>query len=214
MEKKIEISFQSQYYTMGNAGDQTKYIWIACHGYGQLAKHFMRRFDVLNPVENYIIIPQGLSSFYLTNDYAHVGASWMTKENREIDIYNQHQYLNAIFNQEIKQFENQKVKLVLFGFSQGVSTVWRWAVQRQLAFSKLVMWAGEFPREFTTETLSFVPNEAKLYFVIGTKDQYYDPDRIQLLSAKMEKLCKKPETILFEGKHEVNRDIINQIALD
>ncbi|UZR93241.1 alpha/beta hydrolase [Chondrinema litorale] len=214
MEKSIEINFQTHYETWGNPGEEIKYIWIACHGYGQLAKHFMRRFDVLNPDENYVIIPQGLSRFYLSSDYTHIGASWMTKEKRDVDIHNQHQYLNAVFEQEMKQFENQEVKLVLFGFSQGVSTVWRWAVQKRLTFSKLVMWAGEFPRELNAEMLGFVPEEAKLYFVIGTEDQYYDPDRIQLLSKKMTQLCKKPETILFEGKHEVNRDIILQIALD
>lgn len=210
MEKAISISFDTHYQTMGNPTDKTKEVWIACHGYGQLAKHFMRRFDILDPNVHYVIIPQGLSRFYLANDYNHVGASWMTKEHRETDVTNQHRYLDAVFEQEMQQFTHE-VKINLFGFSQGVATIWRWAVKRQLPFNKLVMWAGEFPREFTKEMLAFVPDKAKLFSVIGTQDEYYHPERFEALAAKMEKLCKRPETILFEGKHEVNREIISQI---
>ncbi len=211
MQKSISINFDTHYHTMGQPSEQTQEVWVACHGYGQLAKHFMRRFDVLDPDHHYVIIPQGLSRFYLADDYNHVGASWMTKEHRETDIINQQRYLDAVFEQEMKQF-GQEVKINLFGFSQGVSTVWRWAAKRKLAFHKLVMWAGEFPREFTKEQLAFVPASAKIYAVIGTQDQYYQPERFEALANKMEKLCKRPETILFEGKHEVNRVVIKEIS--
>ncbi|MEM1136718.1 MAG: hypothetical protein AAGI07_12850, partial [Bacteroidota bacterium] len=202
MEKSLNIPFQTHYHTMGNLTEKTKFVWIACHGYGQLAKHFMRRFDVLNPNENYVIIPQGLSRFYLTDDYSHVGASWMTKEHRNTDILNQQHYLSAVFDSELQNFKLQDLNINLFGFSQGVATVWRWATAKKIAFHKLIMWAGEFPREFKAEDLAFVPDTAKIYAVIGKQDQYYQSDRFEALATKMEKLCKRPKTILFEGKHE------------
>ena len=37
-------------------------------------------FEILYPTENYIICPQAPSKFYLGEDFKHVGACWLTKE--------------------------------------------------------------------------------------------------------------------------------------
>ncbi|MBX2842099.1 MAG: hypothetical protein KTR26_10020 [Flammeovirgaceae bacterium] len=211
MEKEVEINIKTTYFTQGTISEKTENIWFVCHGYGQLTKHFIRRFDLLDPITDFLIAPQGLSKFYLDNNYGHVGASWMTKENRELEIENQWSYFNSIFECETQNIDLEKVNINLFGFSQGVSTIWRWAEKRKLPFHKLVMWAGEFPREFTKEQLEFVPVEATLFLVIGKKDQYFNPERQQYVVNKMTNLCKKPEEIIFDGKHEVKREVLKLV---
>lgn len=211
MEKEVEISIKTTYFTQGSLSEKTKNLWFVCHGYGQLTRHFIRRFDLLDAETDFLIAPQGLSKFYLDSNYGHVGASWMTKENRELEIKNQWSYFDSIFEKETEGLDLNKININLFGFSQGVSTIWRWAARRKLPFQKLVMWAGEFPREFTKEQLEFVPEASQLYVVIGKEDQYYNPERQQYLVNKMTKLCKKPKEIIFEGKHEVKREILKLV---
>jgi hypothetical protein len=98
--KETQLQFETTHpvYTLNELSDQTKTIWVACHGYGQLARYFIKRFDVLDAVENYVIAPQGLARFYADGNYGKVGASWMTKENRELDLDNQRKYFDMIFD--------------------------------------------------------------------------------------------------------------------
>ncbi|MEM6299336.1 MAG: phospholipase, partial [Bacteroidota bacterium] len=129
--KHVQTSIQAPYFTLNELTPKTKRIWMACHGYGQLAKYFMRRFDVLDPEENFIIVPQGLSLFYLDSHefkYQKVGASWITREDRETALANMQVYLNAAFEQETAGFDLSDVEISLFGFSQGTAAITRWGI--------------------------------------------------------------------------------------
>ena len=94
------------------------------HGYGQMAKFFIRKFQSAEELGYTIIAPQGLHKFYLEGTSGRVGASWMTKENREDDIQNYLIYLNAVHS-EISSEKNWD-EIVILGFSQGVATAFRW----------------------------------------------------------------------------------------
>ena len=67
MEKRIHLTLTAPYHTYGTLSEDTKVIIIAFHGYGQLAKYFIQKFDFLNLDNNYVIAPQGLSKFYIKN---------------------------------------------------------------------------------------------------------------------------------------------------
>ena len=55
MYKSHKVSFKSyaSYITLNILSPKTKNIWIIFHGYGQLSKFFIRRFDILDKKENY-----------------------------------------------------------------------------------------------------------------------------------------------------------------
>ena len=221
MEETLSITIAATYEKLGKLDEHTEQIWLVCHGFGQLAKFFIRRFDILDPEKNLVIAPQGLSKFYLNGQYEKVGASWLTRENREIDLANVLIYLDAIYESEIKlHFENPKIienikanklKINILGFSQGVSKICRWAVACQIPFDKLVLWAGRFPNEIHQEQLDFIKPDVEILLVVGNKDEYYQETYIEEEKQKLTDLIKPPKIIIFEGIHEVRRDVLEKI---
>ncbi|MCY7356827.1 MAG: phospholipase, partial [Rudanella sp.] len=46
-EHHLSVQRTARYYTLGDFTEQTTDLWFVLHGYGQLAKYFIRRFDVV-----------------------------------------------------------------------------------------------------------------------------------------------------------------------
>jgi predicted esterase len=212
MEKQVAFSSQASYATLGTLSADTRTIWVVCHGYGQLSRNFIRRFDVLDLQTNYVIAPQGLSKFYLGNKYEEVGASWLTKESREQDLYNQLAYMKAVFDQEIPTQEQSNYRYCLLGFSQGVATICRWAVAQQLSFDKLILWAGRVPAEIQNSQLGFISKAAQVFTVVGKQDALITPEVQEQEQQRLETLFNHLITIRFDGGHEIKREVIQQIA--
>ena len=82
MKHNIKVEKTATYYSSGNI-KTAKTIWFVLHGYGMLAEYFIKKFDSIVNNDNCVIAPEGLSKFYTKGFYGRVGASWMTKENRE-----------------------------------------------------------------------------------------------------------------------------------
>jgi len=209
-EKHIKITLKTPYTTLGECSQKTRIIWVVFHGYKQLAKRFIQKFTILDLKTNFIIAPQGLSKFYLEGHFGHVGASWMTKEDRETDIQNQLVYINSVFQKETQNIDFQNVQLNILGFSQGVTTACRWAFYQNIPFDNLILWAGSFPHEITEKQI--LKRNAKIMALIGTKDSFYNPELWQKQLKKIEKYVQKPKTLLYDGKHEVSRTILKQIT--
>ncbi len=79
-EHHLIIPKTARYFQNGELNQSTSEVWIVCHGYGQLANFFLRKFDLLNSNTTCIIAPEGLHRYYLEGSAGRVGASWMTKE--------------------------------------------------------------------------------------------------------------------------------------
>ncbi|MEP3387543.1 MAG: alpha/beta hydrolase [Reichenbachiella sp.] len=209
MEHHIGFNFTAPYYTLNELTDQTTDVWIACPGYGQLAKYFIRRFDVFDAKKHFVIALQGLSKFYLP-DQKNVGASWMTKEDRETDMQNQRSYFDAVIEElfEGKSLSNYRIHLM--GFSQGVSMISRMAAHAKIDFDTLVFWAGGFPPELKPADFVHVDSSAKLKVVIGSNDEFYALDKnYQPEVDKMKAaIGLNPEIIVFDGIHEVKREVL------
>jgi len=149
-EKKVSYQTTNTYETLNTLTKKTKNVWIVLHGIGYLSKYFIPYFNELNADENYIIAPQAPSKYYLKSNYKYVGASWLTKENRILETENVLQYLDAVSASEQVP---DNCKLIIFGFSQGVSIATRWVASRQLKCAKLVLYAGGIPKELTSDRL-------------------------------------------------------------
>ena len=89
-------------HTAGPEDGPAREVWLVCHGYGQLASRFIRHFAPLADGTRLIVVPEALSRFYLDHPakagstHARVGASWMTREDREAEIADQVEYLDAV----------------------------------------------------------------------------------------------------------------------
>ncbi|TXE17337.1 esterase [Psychroserpens burtonensis] len=207
-EKEISYHISNSYSTLNELTSLTKNVWFVCHGMGYLSKYFLKYFKDLNPIENYIIAPQAQSKYYITPKFKHVGASWLTRENTKMETNNIIAYFDSIFKHEqITQDKN----LIILGYSQGVSVAMRYIAKRQLQCSQLVLLSGGIPKELKKEDFRFFKGKTKLIY--GINDEYLQEERMTQEQQKAEMLFgNKVEIIPFEGVHEVNTEIINQLV--
>ncbi|WP_036386743.1 alpha/beta hydrolase [Muricauda sp. MAR_2010_75] len=206
-EKTVRYTAQNTYLTQNPITQKTKNVWLVFHGIGYLSRYFVKYFEGLNPDENHIIVPQAPSKYYLKNEYKYVGASWLTKENRHMEIDNVLNYVDAVFDSE--QIPSD-VNLILFGFSQGVSIATRWLVHRKIQVKALILYAGGIPNELKKEDFSFLDLEnTTIKIIYGDTDEFLTPERLKVEKVKIDALFQgKAEVTTFKGGHEVKPEII------
>lgn len=212
-EVNINFNFKTRYYTKGELGSGTKSIWFVLHGYGQLAKYFLNKFNLVSEAGAYVIAAEGLSKFYLEDVTSRarsgnnrVGATWMTRENRQTDIENYITYLNRIYYQEVPN--DFKGKITILGFSQGAATATRWAIEGNPLFHRLILWAGVLPPDMNFDKANDVLRNKKVIEVFGKSDPYLTEDRLKELKDLNNQINIHPEIIEFEGGHEINEPVL------
>lgn len=210
MEHRISFQFNGRYEVLGKPGAEVEHLWFVCHGHGQLAKYFIRHFECLNDGNHLIVAPEGLFRYYLQGFTGRVGATWMTKEDRINDIANYLTYLKAVF-QEVRPQVASKAKVTLLGFSQGAATISRFATQTDIEFDRLVLWAGIFPPDLPPLESQRKLSDKKCYLVYGLNDPFLTKTRITEQEEIARQIKVTPEVMTFEGKHELNENVLLQI---
>ncbi|MEL6255702.1 MAG: hypothetical protein AAFR87_27100 [Bacteroidota bacterium] len=209
-EKVLSFQIEAPYYTQGEINENTKEIWIICHGYGQMARYFLRRFDVLDSETHFLIAPQGLDRFYFDN-FTKLGASWTTRELRDTHVSNQQTYLNAMYEAELAHLDLSKYTLRIMGFSQGVSVITRWAVQRKVPFDHMIMWAGGFPPNLTADKWAFRKPNSKVSVLVGSEDPFLKKEKLEQEKEVVKSVFPDYEFVMFEGGHQVLRTVLQDL---
>ncbi|MBD0849787.1 alpha/beta hydrolase [Maribacter arenosus] len=209
VEKQVTYQTTNSYTTSNTLTTETKNVWMVFHGIGYLSRYFINYFKDLPAEENYIIAPQAPSKYYLNNQYRHVGASWLTKENTRLETENVLAYIDQVYTQENIQ---DNLNFIVFGYSQGVSIAARWVAKRRIKCNHLVLYAGGLPRELVPGDFDFlVANRTKITVLVGDKDEYMNAERLKHESGKTESLFQgRAKQIIFEGGHEVKKELLNQ----
>jgi len=210
-EKKVKYTTTNTYETLNKLTPETKHIWLVFHGIGFLSRYFLRYFDELNPTENYIIAPQAPAKYYLKNEYKHVGASWLTKEQTSLETENVIHYINAVLKAETLP---EDAKLIIFGFSQGVSIATRFIANTKTPCKKLVLYAGGIPNELNSVDFShLLETNTTIDYILGTKDDYLTKDRMNIEYKKLKYLFRGRASLLtFKGGHELKKELINNLV--
>jgi predicted esterase len=145
VKHELKVWRTARYYTLGKLTERTREVWFVLHGYGMLARYFLKRFEPIANETRLIVAPEGLSRFYLGEGYSRAAASWMTKEDREAEIADQQGYLQAVFAELMPGGLSDNVQINILGFSQGTATAWRWVCSGNVPFTNLILWAGSIP---------------------------------------------------------------------
>lgn len=208
-EKKVSYKITNTYSTLNKFTSQTKNVWVVLHGIGYLSRYFIKYFKDLEPDANYIIAPQAQAKYYLNNEYRHVGASWLTKENTEPEIENVLNYLEEIYTAEALQ---NAPRLIILGYSQGVSVATRWIARNKVECSQLILCSGKVPQELKTEDFKFL-RETNITFIYGTQDEYLKEGIIEVEEERLKEIFElNLEIKSFIGGHELNLDLIRKIT--
>jgi len=199
----------ARYFTLGELNTGTKDVWIVLHGYGQLAEYFIRHFKNIQNSHNFIVAPEALSRYYVNENTGRVGASWMTKDDREHEINDYLVYLEKILdNLAIEKSCN----IHILGFSQGAATASRFAMHSKHKIHSLICWAGFFPPDMQWDSAQYMNEEMKAYVLIGNEDSYINEEQKIQMQKIIKSLVKQPELIIFEGKHEIIASTLSTLA--
>lgn len=202
----ISVQKKAFYYTLGELNSETKHIWFVLHGYAQLAKYFIKKFQLLQNEETFIVAPEALSKFYVERMSGRIGATWMTKEERQSDIDDYINYLNQLFN-ELKENFSSEIKIHILGFSQGAATASRWVDAGQVIPTNLILWSGAFAHDLKLDFHTRLEN-VKAWTVSGNQDKIMTPNK---MATQIKNLAEKGfqiHELYFEGGHEVHQETL------
>jgi predicted esterase len=207
--RTLQVPRTAHLHQLGTLRSQTQDVWIVLHGYGQLARYFVRHFEVLANEQTVVIAPEALSRFYLERVSGRVGASWMTKEERLHEITDYVTYLNLV--SDLVQQEAPAARLHILAFSQGAATACRWVAQAQVPVAELVLWAGIFPEDMEIASARQNLSAPRLTYVYGLQDPYIADGKVHEQLTRVREAGLELEVISFEGKHEINAEVLRQL---
>jgi predicted esterase len=218
MEQSLQFNFRARYYKSDDITPHTAQIWYVLHGYGQLADFFIRKFSILTKKNIVVIAPEGLSHFYLEDLQTRtrggsdrVGSTWMTRENRQMDIENYITYLDTIHKKEMSGLK--KIPVTILGFSQGAATATRWALQGKIDFEQLILWAGIFPPDMDFAIGHQILQSKKVMAVFGNEDPLVTPERIREMNSLSSQLGIDPAIINFVGGHDIDESTLQNLVV-
>lgn len=203
MEHFISVPKTARYSLSAEPADQHT-IWIVFHGYGQLSRYFIRKFEFLNPKENLVVAPEGFHRFYLEGFRGRVGASWMSKEDRLNDIQDSNSMLDLVLDEITARFNN-KPRIRILAFSQGVATAIRWTLDSKIQTTDVLLWGGVFPPDVDFESQGHRLTDLKLRIVVGDQDEFYQGERRNRLHEALDAHRIPFVLSVVPGKHDIDQ---------
>lgn len=212
----------ARYVVLGPEDGPADEVWVACHGYGQLATYFARHFQsvVGASSKRLIVVPEALSRFYLDGPgagdrYSRIGATWMTKEERETDIADVTRYLDDVLVAACARADVDPISVPLgaLGFSQGTATASRWLAlspllaRRSRPADHLVIWGSGLAHDIELATFKGIP----LTLVAGDRDEIATPGRIVREEARLREAGLPHQLVRYDGGHRLHAETLSTV---
>lgn len=205
---RIETARTARFHTHGDARTATE-VWHLLHGYGQLAREFLASCEAL--AEGRLLVATGaLSRFYLRGGRGRIGASWMTREDREDEIVDYVRLLDAVA-ERVPSAAGARPTSAL-GFSQGAHTACRWACLGSTRIARLVLWGGGVPADLDLARHRGRLARMRIVLVRGGSDDAYDAASHANDCERLEAGGIAFETRAFEGGHEMDASLLRALA--
>lgn len=203
---------------LGPAEPGVRELWYVLHGYGQLASTFIEDCRAMDDGTRLIVAPEALSRFYegdaqarLHKDAA-VGASWMTREDREAEIADYLAYLDTLHAAMLASVAGGPPPAVsVLGFSQGGATAARWVASGRVKAARLVVWGSLFPPELDLADPAAPIRRAAVTQVVGTKDVFATPKVVAKETARLKEAGFPYRALTFEGGHRLDDDTLRAL---
>ena len=211
VEHHLTVPRTARYYTLGQAATARE-LWMVLHGYGQLARFFLRPFEGLED-QRLVAAPEALSRDYIDEVHSRVGATWMTREDREAEIRDQATYLDALATHLLAQCP-PGTPLHVLGFSQGVATASRWAMAPAFPIRRMVLWAGSMAAELKAPQLAACWKDTKLVLVRGGQDHLVGQEELERSEARLREARVNFRTLHFPGGHALDRITLRLVMND
>jgi predicted esterase len=157
-----------------------------------------------------LVAPEALSRFYLKDGQGPIGASWMTREDRESEIADMLHYLDLLAE---KLAEPRSMRRICaLGFSQGAAATCRWAALGRTSLQRLVLWGGGVPPDLDLAAAGERLGRARVQLVRGDTDRLYDTE---LLARDVKRLAEHGiahQVQRFAGDHRLDGTVLRHLA--
>ncbi len=217
-EHHLPVSRTARYFTIGEPHASLRELWFVCHGYGQLAGRFVRHFESIAAPDRMIVAPEALSRFYVevsgkTHADTHVGASWMTREDRLSDIEDYIEYLDALHAHITDSLEGASPTFTVLGFSQGVATASRWLERTKVHVDRAFFWGSIIPTDVDFTTAPAL-RSARITTIAGTADEHATSEMLAAQRARLAVHGIAYEHVSFNGSHRIDREVLGRLAAE
>jgi predicted esterase len=207
----LRVSRTARFHTVGDTA-RAREVWVLLHGYGQLASAMLEACAALAGEDRLLVAPEALSRFYSRGGSGPIGASWMTREEREAEIADYVAYLDALARHIDELGAGVAARRNVLGFSQGAATASRWACLGTVKFERIVLWGAGVPAELSAETLRQRVSNVNFTLVRGESDAVHDEAS---LARDLERLHAAGATVRresFAGGHALDAATLARIA--
>jgi predicted esterase len=215
----IHVRRTARYYTIGPTHGFPRELWVVAHGYSQLARRFAKWFTPLDDGTRLIVVPEALSRFYLdpvaerrAQAEPRVGATWMTREDRDAEIADYVAYLEQLTSEMRRHLSGAGPRIVVLGFSQGAATVCRWLASSELRADQLVLWAGGIPPELEVAAWSRRLHGAALTLVAGETDEMVPSSAVVAEGERLSAAGVAFNLLRYPGGHRIDADALTRLA--
>lgn len=217
-EHHITVARSARYVVLGEPSPAIDTLWVALHGYGQLARRFARHLAPLAGPSRLVVVPEALSRFYVetaaggSHAHARVGATWMTREDRLAEISDYVAYLDALHARLVEQCGGGPLAVRVLGFSQGAATAARWAAHGAADVGALVLWGGLVPDDLELAQLRDQLAGAAVTLVCGTADAYRTPEQTTAQAESLRARGLDARAVAYEGGHHLDEGTLRALA--
>ncbi len=211
-ERHITVKRTARYFVLGEESPNLDDVWFVCHGYGQLASDFIKEFESIASPRRLIVAPEALNRYYVsTAPEVHgpdskVAATWMTREDREVEIADYVRYLDDLYTSIMDRIGVARVTVL--GFSQGGATANRWVTRGSSRVDRLVMWGSTLPADADLNEAAEFFRFVDLTVVYGLKDQYASQGMIESYLDTLNSHSIPHNVVTFDGGHRMDRDTL------
>ena len=214
-ERHLTVRRSARYVRLGGEG-KIRDVWVCIHGYGQLARRFARDLGALVVPGRLVLVPEALNRFYQatpSDDHrnAPVGATWMTREDRESEIADYVAYLDALHAAEVAPL-GPTARVTALGFSQGVTTTVRWSLLGASRVDRLVCWAGALPHDVDLAVHATKLRAMQPAVVIGTRDEFADWASVEAQVKRLDDAGIAHSLHRFDGTHTLDDALLTELA--
>lgn len=207
-ERHLRVQRTARYHVLGDPAS-AKDLWCVLHGHGHLARFFLNTFEGLEE-GRCIVAPEALNRYYLDTTYSRVGATWMTREDREHEITDQIGYLDELARLMRSECPNSG-RLNVLGFSQGVATLCRWAAHGNTRLDRMVVWGGSMPPELDADAIRDRWASLRIDLVHGEQDPIVKEDVLERNKSILRTAGLAFRSHTFAGGHALDRLLLERL---
>lgn len=213
---QLLVTRTARYYLTGPDTGAVRQVWIALHGYAMLAARFAPWLGVLDDGETLLVVPEALSRFYLetARDGRHgnlIGATWLTREDREAELTDAIGYLDRLARQVAPRLRPGG-RLGVLGFSQGAAMAARWAAHGTIVPDHLVLWGAPPPTE-SVAPLGLRLAGRVVTLVAGDRDPVAPAGALEEPARELSAAGVVARVERFPGGHELPPEVLRRVAV-